>query len=96
MAARVADRAETPGVLGGEEAFLRTDLYHANSEKVVEYLNGGGTVVVFLSPATHGDTEARPRVQSFYTDVYPHGQVNFPPPDSEIPKAGSLEPIPYN
>ena len=83
-----ADKFETGGVLGGEEAYLKTDLYHSNSDAPTKYLNDEGTVVVFLSPDTHGDTEARPRVQSFYADLYPGGEVNFPATEDEIPKAG--------
>lgn len=86
---QVAEQAETPGVLGGTEPFLRTDLYNSNSDPTTAYLNDGGTVVVFLSPATHGSTDAQPRVQSFYASLYPDGEVNFP--ESEVPKAGSGE-----
>jgi hypothetical protein len=87
----VAGRAESVSVLGDVEPVLKTDLYHYNGDAQTAYLNGGGTVVVFLSPATQGNTEARPRVQSFYADLYPAGEVNFPAPESEIPKAGPGE-----
>lgn len=77
--------------LGDAQPLLQTDLYNSNSDPTTAYLNDGGTVVVFLSPATHGSIEAQPRVQSFYADLYPDGEVNFPTPESELPKAGPGE-----
>jgi hypothetical protein len=87
----VAGEAANKDVVDDIKPMLKTDLYHSNSDAPTDYLNGGGTVVVFLSPATNGTIEARPRVQSFYADLYPSGVVNFPPPESEIPKAGPGE-----
>lgn len=86
---QVAEQAER--ALGDVEPLLQTDLYNSKSEPPTTYLNDGGTVVVFLSPATHGSIEAQPRVQSFYADLYPDGEVNFPTPESELPKAGAGE-----
>lgn len=86
---QVAEQAER--VLGDVEPLLQMDLYDFNSEPTTAYLNDGGTVVVFLSPATQGSIEAQPRIQSFYADLYPDGNVKTPAPESELPKAGPGE-----
>lgn len=86
---QVAEQAES--ALGDVKPVLQTDLYNSKSDPPTVYLNDGGTVVVFLSPATHGSIEAQPRVQSFYADLYPDGEVNFPAPQSELPKAAAGE-----
>jgi len=74
--------------IGDAETVLSVDLYQSHSDAATAYLNGGGTVVDFLSPATNGAIEARPRIQSFYADLYPSGEVNHPPPAADLPKAG--------
>jgi hypothetical protein len=81
-------------VLTKDLPLMITDLYNSHSDETTKYLNDGKTVVVFVLGGQNGgpDTpEARPRVQSFYADLYPSGEVNFPPAKDELPQAGAGE-----